>query len=215
MECLEQARELDADAGELATTAGPVADNFARMLVARYAAVFTQWSGDPSKINQRELTTLHTLCEDVTQLRRGEHSAARLQLEREAQAWRNRSAEDEALNIFLRWAREPVVKRLLAQPGKSLKEKTRMMRELFGLAPLPPDEMTEGEPSPPKEPEPDPAQAKEELEKASQQLFRSNPPGLPALERLDEKFQEEKAKTLVGGLSAETILMIQEQAHLI
>ncbi len=96
----ENAHRLADDAGELAD-AGPVAEHFARVLSVRYFACFARWTSAPTGANRRELATLHTLCEDVTQLRRGEHSAARLQLEREEQAWRSRSGVAEVLRIFL------------------------------------------------------------------------------------------------------------------
>jgi hypothetical protein len=207
----ESAQRLAADAAELAE-AGPVAEHFARVLSVRYAAFFARWNGDPASVNRRELATLHTLCEDVTQLRRGEHSAARLQLEREEQAWRSRSGEAEVLRVFLSWIRLPEIKDLLNRPGLSEEEKIRRIRKAFGpMFGVPGTEPDEEEKAAVEKARADQAKAAAEMEKASGTLFRAAPPGLPALAQLDERLKARpENKEHKGGLTKETVALIDK-----
>ncbi len=208
-EDLEIARDQAGDAAELAA-AGPVADNLSRVLIARYAAFFARWNGDPASVNRRELATLHTLCEDVTQLRRGEHSAARLQLERQEQAWRSRSGETEALRIFLEWIRLPSVKELINRPGLTEEQKIRRMRKkMRAHLEMPADENGEDEDL--EKAKAEEAKAMVEVEQASGELFRTAPPGLPTLAQLDERLKARPENAAQrGGVSKEVMALINK-----
>jgi hypothetical protein len=81
---LAQVRELVADAGELArATDGALVEHLATVLAARYAAALADWSGEPTAESRRQLRALRSLCQDIVELRRGDHSAARLKIEQE------------------------------------------------------------------------------------------------------------------------------------
>ena len=79
-----QARELAAEATELAAaTEGRLPDHLATVLAARYAAALAGWNGEVTEEFRRKLRALRGLCQDIVELRRGDHSGARLTLERE------------------------------------------------------------------------------------------------------------------------------------
>ena len=81
---LGQTRELAAGARELSgATGGNLTDHLATVLAARYAVALNGWQGEPDEAFRRKLRVLRGLCRDIVQLRRGDHSGARLQLEQE------------------------------------------------------------------------------------------------------------------------------------
>jgi hypothetical protein len=81
-ESLALARELAAHAGELTQAAGDsLADTASPLLAARYVAILKTLSaaaGTPD-----DWKALRELCSDLVALRKGDHSAERLKLERE------------------------------------------------------------------------------------------------------------------------------------
>src|SRR5215469_8651937 len=83
-EMLEQAREMAADASELTqATSGKLTDHLAAILAARYAAAIANWNGEASDEFRSKLRALRELCQDIVNLRRGDHSGARLLIEQE------------------------------------------------------------------------------------------------------------------------------------
>ena len=82
-EAVELVRELCGNAEELSGLAGELlSDKIATLLIARYMAVIRTLSesGDGAA---KEWKMLRELCGDVVALRKGDHSAERLKLERE------------------------------------------------------------------------------------------------------------------------------------
>jgi hypothetical protein len=78
-ESLAQARELAANAGELSEAAGGLlTDHLAAVLTARYARLLAGWNGEVDDEFRRKLRALRVLSQDIVELRRGDHSAARL-----------------------------------------------------------------------------------------------------------------------------------------
>lgn len=134
-EALERAGELAASAGELTEKAGAMADNLAIVLTARYVAALAEWDGDPEGGNGRKLRVLRALCQDVVELRRGDHSAARLKIEnerlREQQDW----TEEELIEHFQRWAQNPKVRAAICGGCLTPEQKEQRLREIFGLSP--------------------------------------------------------------------------------
>ena len=139
-ETLAQTRELAADAAELtAATDGRLTDHLATVLAARYAAALAGWSGELTEDFRRKLRALHGLCQDIVELRRGDHSGARLSLERDRLEREREKTDEEVVEHFKRWVKNPQVRDWICQDWVSPEERERRMRELFGLAPKTPD----------------------------------------------------------------------------
>jgi hypothetical protein len=150
-ETLAQARELAADAAELtAATDGRLTDHLATVLAARYAATLAAWNGELTEDFRRKLRALHGLCQDIVELRRGDHSGARLNLEQERFAREREKTEEEVVEHFKRWVKNPQVRDWICQDWVSPGERERRMRKLFGLAPKMPEKAAPAglEPSP-------------------------------------------------------------------
>ena len=136
-EVLAQVRELAADAEELAGAAeGVLAEHLATVLTARYAAALADWQGEATDEFRRKLRSLRALCQDIVELRRGNHSAARLKIEQERLARDREETEEEVLEHFTRWARNPQVRDWICSDSLTPKERTRRIREIFGMPPL-------------------------------------------------------------------------------
>ncbi len=140
-ETLSQARELAADATELvAATEGKLTDHLATVLAARYAAALAGWDGEVTDEFRRKLRALRGLCQDIVELRQGDHSGARLTLERERLEREREKTEAEVVAQFERWAKNPQVRDWICQAWVSPEERERRLREIFGRPPEPPDE---------------------------------------------------------------------------
>ncbi len=143
-EVLAGARELAAHAGDLRTAAGPLTDHLGVVLAARYAASLAKWDGETDSAVGRELRMLRQFCQDVVELRRGDHSAARLQMEQARLEAEQEETEEEVVAYFQRWAKNPQVRAAICNCEVSPEEREERMRVLFGLgpraaAPSPPD----------------------------------------------------------------------------
>lgn len=147
---LADARELAADAAELeAVTDGRLTDHLATVLAARYASAVSGWDGQPTEEFRQKLKVLRGMCQDIVELRRGDHSGARLQMDRQRLEEKRERTEDEVVAQFEEWAKSPAVKDWICQDWIPPKERRRRMREIFGRPPEPDDED-------PETPEPDP-----------------------------------------------------------
>jgi hypothetical protein len=136
-EVLAQVRELAADAEELAgATEGALGEHLATVLTARYAAALADWQGEATEEFRRRLRSLRGLCQDIVELRRGNHSAARLKIEQERLARDREQTEDELVGHFQHWARNPSVRDWICSDSLTPEERQRRLREIFGLSPL-------------------------------------------------------------------------------
>lgn len=152
-ETLGMARELAADAGELAAaTDGRLADHLATVVTARYAAEVAGWDGEATEDFRRRLRALRGLCQDIVELRRGDHGAARLKLEQERLERDREKTQEEVVQQFEQWVRNPAVRDWVCQAWASPEERERRLRELFGQAPTASDAAGTG----PADPESDP-----------------------------------------------------------
>ena len=139
-ETLDQARELAAEAGEItAVTDGRLTDHLATVLAARYASALTGWNGAGTEEFRRKLRALRGLCQDIVELRRGDHGGARLQMERERLEREREKTEEVVVAQFERWAKNPAVREWIQQDRISPEERKRRLREIFGLPPEPPE----------------------------------------------------------------------------
>ena len=135
-ETLAQARELAADATELAAaTEGKLTDHLATVLAARYASALAGWNGEVTDEFRRKQRALRGLCQDIVELRRGDHSGARLNLERERLEREREKTEEEVVAQFERWAGNQKVRDWICQDWVSPEERKRRLREIFGLPP--------------------------------------------------------------------------------
>jgi hypothetical protein len=101
-ETLACARELAGDAGELAEAAGgSLADHLAVALSARYAALVSGWNGEMEDEFRRKSRALRTMCQDIVELRRGDHCAERLRLDLERFAEAGKAEEVRALEAVI------------------------------------------------------------------------------------------------------------------
>lgn len=80
-ELLAQHRELLANVPEPAgAVTGKWTDHLAGLLAVRYATTLACWNGQADVPFRQNLRTLRALCEDVAQLRRGDHNVVRFKL---------------------------------------------------------------------------------------------------------------------------------------
>lgn len=76
-ETLDQAQEL------AVATNGKLTDHLATVLAARYASALAGWNGEATEELRRKLRALRGICQDIVDLRRGDHRGARLKMEQE------------------------------------------------------------------------------------------------------------------------------------
>jgi hypothetical protein len=101
-ETLACARELAGDAAELSEAAeGSLADHLSVVLTSRYAALVSGWNGEMTDEFRRKLRALRALCQDIVELRRGDHFAERLRLDLERFGEATKAEEVRALEIVL------------------------------------------------------------------------------------------------------------------
>ena len=70
-------------------------------LSARYAALVAGWNGEMDDAFRRKARALRFLCQDIGELRRGDHYAERLRLDLERFAETNREEQVRALEVAL------------------------------------------------------------------------------------------------------------------
>ncbi len=137
-DALSHARELTADATELAAaTAGRLTDHLAIVLAARYAAAMAGWNGEVTEAFRRQVRALRGLTQDIVELRRGDHSGARLDMERERLEREREKTEAEVVAQFEVWAKNPAVREWIMEDWISPEERRRRIREIYGLPPEP------------------------------------------------------------------------------
>jgi hypothetical protein len=113
-------------------------DHLATVLAARYASALAGWNGEVTDELRRKLRALRGLCQDIVELRRGDHSGARLKMEQERLEREREKTEEEVVAHFQRWVKDSKVRDLICDKHISPEEKEARMREIFGLSPKPP-----------------------------------------------------------------------------
>jgi hypothetical protein len=132
-ETLEQARELSAQAQELNNaTERRLTDNLATVLAARYAKVLSGWDGKVTEEFSTQLRALRSMCLDVAELRRGDHSRERVVLEQDRLNQNRERKERELYEIFKQWASQPAVRNCLCKDWETLEQKEERLEEIFG-----------------------------------------------------------------------------------
>ena len=131
------ARELAADAGEVeGAIPRRLADALATVLAGRYASVLHRWDGEVTEEFMQKLRALRMMCQDVTRLRKGERSAAKLKIQEGWLEEAREKTEAEVVEKFEEWAKNKDVHDWLVQTWVSPKERERRKRELLGWPPL-------------------------------------------------------------------------------
>jgi len=103
---------------------------------------------------RRKLRALRGLCQDIVELRRGDHSGAHLNMEQERLEREQEKTEEEVVEHFKRWVNNPQVRDWICRDWVSPEERERRLREIFGRAPKTPDEVaTDGPESNPVKPD--------------------------------------------------------------
>jgi hypothetical protein len=106
-ETLACTRELAADASELTeATEGSLTDHLAVVLSSKYAELVSGWNGAMDEEFRRKARGLRTLCQDIAELRRGDHFAERFRLDLERFAEMNKEEEVRALETVIEEVRE-------------------------------------------------------------------------------------------------------------
>lgn len=139
-EALEAVRRFGADAAELTQAAdGQLADQLAVCLMARIAVALQQLASggdDPAAQLQR----LRQLCADLVVLRKGDHNAQRLRIEREKLEMEREEKKEDLEKLCREWAKENQEK--ICQGFMTQSQKIDKLRvALFG-------EVVEDEPPP-------------------------------------------------------------------
>ena len=124
-------------------TEGRLTDHLATVLGARYASALARWDGETTDEFHQKLKVLRGMCQDIVELRRGNHSGSRLKMERERMEEKREKTEDEIVAKFEEWAQNQAVKDWIYQDWIPPKERKRRLREILGLPPLPGDEVEE------------------------------------------------------------------------
>ena len=94
------ARMMSADAGELEQAGGPLTDKMAVWLAARYVVAARKLASCEPE-GEPDWKRLRELCDDLVALRRGDHCAEQLRLERERLAKANEEKDLRALKLVI------------------------------------------------------------------------------------------------------------------
>jgi len=127
--------EMLAEAQELKTVAGgSVTDAVAAWLAPQYLLAAREKLNATAASGRLEI--LRTFVQDWTLLRRGDHAAARLQLDREALDWERATSKAQQEKEFREWVRRPEIMAELfpeKQAGFSKETLEKIERELHWL----------------------------------------------------------------------------------
>ena len=141
---LEHVRQLAAEVAALKLDgAAPLTDGFAHWLAA-HLLVAAKKAAKESKNGCLDLKSLRSLNADVVALRRGDHSAERLKLERK---WLELERQNSAATMekrFIEWAQDPENAGKMNPSKLTQEERAERIREIFGMSRL-----AESPPNPP------------------------------------------------------------------
>lgn len=124
-EMVAEARELKSVAG------GSVTDAVADWLAPQYLLAARERLSGTEGVQRWEV--LRTFAQDWAMLRRGEHSAARLQLDREELDWQRTNSASEKEKEFREWLQRPEIrKKFFPEINRGLSRETleKIEREL-------------------------------------------------------------------------------------
>jgi len=127
-------REMVAEAQDLKSAAGgSVTDAVAAWLAPQYLIAAREKLSATDGAGRFEV--LRIFMQDWVMLRRGDHSAARLQLDREELDWQRANSKSQKEQEFREWVRRPEIRRELfpERTGGISKETMRKIEAELGL----------------------------------------------------------------------------------
>jgi len=140
-EMMLRVEAVEERAGEVSdSTAGQPGDQLAFLLSGYYMAALGDWDGEDSTFPAKRLRLLRSLTHDLTELRRSDHSAWRIDLARDKFKFLKAVSERGYEKEFQEWLKNPEIRARLVAEAKEREEKFQAgMKEvrmrLFGMAP--------------------------------------------------------------------------------
>jgi hypothetical protein len=131
---MAEVRRVVAEAKELSKGAdGALTDNLAAWTAGRYAIATRQLAAKDGN-GPVDWNLLRALCHDLVDLRRGDHSAEKLRMERERLEMDRAEQKEHLEKQFWEWAKQHREK-ICQGAVLSAEEKEARIRQIFGLAP--------------------------------------------------------------------------------
>jgi hypothetical protein len=131
-EALTEVRRLVGEAKELSGTGdGRLTDHLATWIAGRYAIAVGQLAVETAN-GPVDWNLLRAVCHDVVDLRRGDHSAESLRIERERLEMERAEQKAELERRFWEWAEENRGK--ICQSRMSEQEKEEKLRQILGIS---------------------------------------------------------------------------------
>ena len=127
-------REIVAEVASLKEAgAEALTDTLAHWLTAHYVTAAKRAAANAGP-DGLDLTVLRGLIADVVALRRGDHSAERLSVEREQLELNRQLLKERMETLFWEWAKKPENKSRICNRGLSAEEKAERIRQIFGTS---------------------------------------------------------------------------------
>jgi hypothetical protein len=131
-EAMAEVRRVVAEAKELSGAAdGALTDNLAAWIAGRYAIATRRLAAENGN-GGGDWNLLRALCHDLVDLRRGDHSAESLQIERERLEMERAEQKEKLEKLFWEWA-EANRGKICADRGMTKEEREMRIREILGL----------------------------------------------------------------------------------
>ncbi|HZM03436.1 MAG TPA: hypothetical protein VFC44_10450 [Candidatus Saccharimonadales bacterium] len=133
-EAMAEVRRVVAEAKELSQAAdGALTDNLAIWVAGRYAIATRQLAAE-SRNGGVDWNLLRALCHDLVDLRRGDHSAESLRIERERLEMERAEQKENLEKLFWEWAKENRGK-ICHRKELTPEEKERRVCQILGIDP--------------------------------------------------------------------------------
>ena len=133
-EAVAEVRRIVAEAKELSRAAdGVLTDNLAAWIAARYAIATRRLAAENGN-GALDWNQLRVLCNDLVDLRRGDHRAESLRIDRERLEMERAEQKENLEKQFWEWAKENEGK-ICHRPVLTPEEKEARMRQILGLEP--------------------------------------------------------------------------------
>jgi hypothetical protein len=129
---MAEVRRVVAEAKELNGAAdGALTDHLAAWIAGQYAVAARQLAAEKGS-GAVDWNLLRAFCHDVVDLRRGDHSAESLRIERERLEMDRAKQKEEMDRRFWEWAKENRVK-ICQESTSTPEEKEKIVRQILGL----------------------------------------------------------------------------------
>ena len=130
-ETIELVRHMDADSDELSHASKTrLTDLLAQRLAARYVVAAKALNQSDAE-GEPDLKSLRELCGDIVALRKGDHSAERLQLERKRLEFEKEQDTRDLKRMFWKWAHHPEVREEVCRGFMTWAEKHELLSRVI------------------------------------------------------------------------------------